>query len=92
MFVVVVVEIVRNSGSSSSDSSCVLITLTSSCVCPKCYVSFCWFVLKFACLKFQTKLISFCQMIAFHFGVHFLSRHGVVGNGGSGCGTGGSHI
>ena len=29
------------------------------------------------CLKFQTKLTSFCQITAIYFGVHFLSRHSV---------------
>jgi len=41
-----------------------------SCVCVKYYVSFCLFVLKFARLKFNKKLL-FCQIIAI-FGVHFL--------------------
>jgi len=43
-----------------------------------CRFSCCCFVLKFTCLKFHTKLISFCQIIAVLLGVHFLCRHTVI--------------
>jgi len=45
-----------------------LIKLMLSCVSLKKCVSSCWYVLRFPCLKFQTKLTSFCWIIAIYFG------------------------